>query len=317
MLAGLGATAIVLMVLGPSLGRDLLARLTTMLTNPKQGDVASALAAASWTIAAIAGPLVGAAVLATVLTYVLQTGPQLNIGALRPDFARLSPARGLKRLFGPTGLVETGKSVAKLSILGLAAYKVFTASLPDIAAALYWLPSAAAAKFFAILIKLTLTILGAQVGIAAFDFVWVRRRHARDLRMSKEEIRQEAKETDGNPQIKQRLRQIRMARSRKRMLAAVPQATVIVTNPTHYAIALAYDRKTGGAPRIVAKGADEVAARIREVAQASRIPLVSNPPLARALYACELDAEIPVEHFKLVAEIIAYVWRLGTRRPGA
>ena len=97
------------------------------------------------------------------------------------------------------------------------------------------------------------------------------------------------------------------------MLAAVPKATVVVTNPTHYAIALSYDRNKGGAPRVVAKGVDEVAARIREVAQENRVPLVANPPLARALYTVELDDEIPAEHFKVVAEIIAYVWRLGGR----
>ena len=104
-----------------------------------------------------------------------------------------------------------------------------------------------------------------------------------------------------------------MMRAKKRMLAAVPKATVVVTNPTHYAIALAYDRGNGGAPRVVAKGVDEVAARIREVASEHRIPLVPNPPLARALYEVELDAEIPAEHFKAVAEIIAYVWRLQAR----
>ena len=166
-------------------------------------------------------------------------------------------------------------------------------------------------------VQLALTLFGAQAVIAGADTIWVRYRHAQQLRMSKEEVRQDAKEVDGNPQIKQKLRQIRMARSRKRMLAAVPQATVVVTNPTHYAIALAYDRSKGGAPRVVAKGVDEVAARIREVAQDSRVPLVANPPLARALYSVEVDAEIPAEHFKVVAEVIAYVWRLrghGARR---
>jgi flagellar biosynthetic protein FlhB len=109
-----------------------------------------------------------------------------------------------------------------------------------------------------------------------------------------------------------------MLRARKRMMAQVPKATVVVTNPTHYAVALAYDRATNPAPRVVAKGADDVAARIREVAQAANVPVVANPPLARALYRLELDAEIPAEHYKAVAEIIAYVWRLGRRsRPVA
>jgi flagellar biosynthetic protein FlhB len=157
--------------------------------------------------------------------------------------------------------------------------------------------------------------LGAQAALAGLDLLWARLRHARAMRMSKYDIRQEMKETDGNPAVKQRLRQLRRARARKRMMAAVPKAAVVVTNPTHYAVALAYERGTNAAPRVVAKGMDEVAARIRAVARDNRVPLVPNPPLARALYTVELDAEIPAEHFQAVAEIIAYVWRLGRHRP--
>jgi flagellar biosynthetic protein FlhB len=116
--------------------------------------------------------------------------------------------------------------------------------------------------------------------------------------------------------MKARLRQIRTQRARRRMMAAVPKATVVITNPTHFAVALAYERGSGGSPRIVAKGADEVAARIRKLASESNVPLVANPPLARALFARPLDSEIPAEHFKAVAEIIAYVWRLQARQQG-
>jgi len=133
------------------------------------------------------------------------------------------------------------------------------------------------------------------------------------LRMSRQDLRDEQKETDGDPKIKARIRQIRMQRARKRMMAAVPNATVVITNPTHYAVALAYDRAKNAAPRVVAKGVDSMAARIREVAEASRVPLVANPPLARALYQVEVDRDIPAEHYQAVAEIIAYVWRLGQR----
>jgi flagellar biosynthesis protein FlhB len=131
------------------------------------------------------------------------------------------------------------------------------------------------------------------------------------MRMSRQDILDEQRESDGDPKIKARIRQIRMARARRRMLAAVPKATVVVTNPTHYAVALAYDRAQNAAPRVVAKGVDSMAARIREVAQAHGVPLVANPPLARVLHLVELDAEIPAEHFKAVAEIIAYVFRLN------
>jgi flagellar biosynthetic protein FlhB len=146
--------------------------------------------------------------------------------------------------------------------------------------------------------------------VAGADLMWVRFRHARDLRMSKQDLRDELKDTEGNPHIKARIRRIRVIRARRRMMAKVPGATVVVTNPTHYAVALAYDRTNNPAPRIVAKGADSVAARIREVAEANGVPLVANPMLARALYQLDLDTEIPAEHYKAVAEIIAYVWRL-------
>jgi len=131
--------------------------------------------------------------------------------------------------------------------------------------------------------------------------------------MSREDVRQESREAEGDPKVKARLKQMRLVRAKKRMLASVPSATVVITNPTHYAIALAYDRGRQAAPRVVAKGVDEVAARIREVAQAHGVPLFASPPLARVLFRIELDAEIPLEHFKAVAEIIAYVWRLRGR----
>ena len=164
------------------------------------------------------------------------------------------------------------------------------------------------------MLHVILVVLPAQAAIAAVDFLWVSLRHARGLRMSRHDIIEEQKETEGDPRVKARLRQIRMARARRRMLAAVPKATVVITNPTHYAVALVYDRAKHAAPRVVAKGVDTLAARIREVAAENRVPLVANPPLARALYRVEVDADIPAEHFQAVAEIIAYVWRLGRPR---
>jgi len=133
------------------------------------------------------------------------------------------------------------------------------------------------------------------------------------MRMSEQEIKQEHRDSEGDPRLKAKLRQLRTARARRRMMAAVPTATVVITNPTHYAVALAYDRNTQSAPRIVAKGVDEVAARIRAMAEQHKVPMVANPPLARALHTLELEAEVPAEHFKAVAEIIAYIWRLQGR----
>jgi flagellar biosynthetic protein FlhB len=137
------------------------------------------------------------------------------------------------------------------------------------------------------------------------------------MRMSKQEVKEEYKQQEGDPFMKGKLRQIRTERARRRMMAAVPNASVIVTNPTHFAVALKYEMNSAGAPRLVAKGADLVAARIREVAREHGIPIVENPPVARALYATvELDQEVPPEHYKAVAEIISYVFRLkGKIRP--
>ncbi|MEK7819601.1 MAG: EscU/YscU/HrcU family type III secretion system export apparatus switch protein, partial [Pseudomonadota bacterium] len=129
--------------------------------------------------------------------------------------------------------------------------------------------------------------------------------------MTKHEVKEEHKQTEGDPQIKARIRRLRVERARQRMMAAVPKATVVVTNPTHYAVALSYEMGTMEAPKLVAKGVDYLALRIREVAEANDVPIIENPPLARALYATvELESEIPVEHYKAVAEIIGFVMRL-------
>ena len=311
-LAGLGVATLMLSMTAPMLGQTAVARLTPMLDLSSRDPIAtmrSAIVAA----AMLAGPIILSVAGAVIAATLLQTQFAFNTKVLMPDLARLSPMRGIKRIFGIRGLIEAGKSVAKLGLLGFTAYHVLSTHLSDLTRSMLWTSGHMAQYILQFLLQLMFPLLGLQVMIAGADTVWARMKFSRDLRMSKQDLRDESKESDGNPLIKARLRQIRMARAKKRMLAAVPKATVIVTNPTHYAIALAYDRGGGGAPRVVAKGVDEVAARIREVASEHRVPLVPNPPLARALYQVELDAEIPAEHFKAVAEIIAYVWRLRTR----
>ena len=312
-LAGLGAATLVLAMWGPSLGHDMANRLGAMLTVSDTQDLKGAMISAIMALLMLSAPVILGVLVASVSATLLQTGLVFNLTVLVPDLTRLNPMKGIKRLFGVSGLVEAGKSIVKLMVLGFAAYHVLSGGLVAMTGAASWLPGQLADRIMRQVLQLAMTLLGAQVAIAGADMWWVRHKHAKELRMSKEELKQESKESDGNPQVKAKLRQIRMARARKRMLAAVPTATVVVTNPTHYAVALSYDRDKGGAPRVVAKGMDEVAARIREVAQENRVPLVANPPLARALYKVDLDAEIPAEHFKMVAEVIAYVWRLRGR----
>ena len=264
-----------------------------------------------------AAPFVLAAMLAGVVVVLVQTRFLLSGKALRVDFSRVSPRAGLKRLLGPESLVEAGKSLAKIAVIGVVLWRVLLADLPALMLAPFGDPNQLLARAAGPVLHVMLVVLAAQAAIAVLDYAWVMLRHVRGLRMSRHDILEEQKETEGDPRVKARLRQIRSIRARRRMLAAVPKATVVITNPTHYAVALAYDRAKHAAPRVVAKGVDSLAARIREAAEANRVPVVANPPLARALYRVEVDADIPAEHYQAVAEIIAYVWRLGRPRGAA
>ncbi len=273
-------------------------------------------AAASSLLRATLPCAIGACAAAIAVT-LLQTNFLLHPGALMPDISRLNPGRGIKRMFSSETLAQTGKSMIKLAIMAATLWSVLHAALPALPAMAARPASAIGSILYAQARALIMPLVGAQALIAGADLAWVRFQHNKKLRMSLQDQKDEHKDQDGNPQIKQRLRQLARSRSRRRMMAAVPKATVVVTNPTHYAIALVYERGSRAAPRVVAKGMDEVAARIREIAQDHRIPMVANPPLARALYRVELESEIPAEHFKAVAEIVAYVFRLqgsGARR---
>jgi flagellar biosynthetic protein FlhB len=292
-------------------------RLAVFLSQADRLDPVTALHLAGKAILFGAAPVVLAALLAGAAAVLLQTGFLVQLHAAVPDPARLSPKRGLKRIFSVTALLESGKSVVKMGVVGWAGWQAVGTALPQLQQAMDWDAGTLGERAARHMIGLLLAMLAAQAVIAILDVLYVRLRHVRGLRMSRQELMDEHQDAEGNPQIKRRIKQIRFNRARRRMLKAVPTATVVVTNPTHFAVALAYDRAKGGAPRVVAKGVDAMAARIRELAQDNRVPLVANPPLAHALYRVELDAEIPAEHYKAVAEIIAYVWRLRGMAMGA
>jgi flagellar biosynthesis protein FlhB len=312
-LAGLAAVTLALVLAGPGVAHNLALRLSVFMARAHEFDTndggALRLAGVLWLQGA--APFVLAAMLAGVAAVVVQTRFLLSAKALRVDLTRLSPLKGLKRLFSADSLVEALKSVAKTALLAIVAWRVLRGDLPSLLLALFGEPGQLLSRTAGPVLHLLMVVLAAQAAIAALDLFWVLLRHSRKLRMSRHDIQDEMKETEGDPRVKARLRQIRTIRARRRMLAAVPKATVVITNPTHYAVALSYDRAKHAAPRMVAKGVDSLAARIREVAEANRVPLVANPPLARALYRVELDTDIPAEHYQAVAEIIAYVWRLG------
>jgi flagellar biosynthetic protein FlhB len=314
-LGGLAATVLALALAGPASVRVVSDRLAIFLAHAEAPALAGPDGARLAAEAMLRGmaPFVLAALIGGAGAVLLQTGGLLNVTLLQPDLGRLSPRAGLKRLLGSENLLETGKSLLKLAVVSYAAWHVLAGDVSLLARLPFLDPHLVLAQAARPVFHVLLVVLTAQAFLAGLDVFLVRFRHARQMRMSRQDLRDELKETDGDPHIKARIRQIRLQRARRRMMAAVPKATVVVTNPTHYAVALAYDRAQSAAPRVVAKGVDDMAARIRAVAEANRIPLVANPPLARALYTVELDHDIPAEHYQAVAEIIAYVWRLNRR----
>jgi flagellar biosynthetic protein FlhB len=312
LLAGLAGGCAALAVQRATAGQAPLLWFSSMLRHTTLGSD-TGLAAAAGMFLHGALPAALGATAAVLLAGVLQTGFLLRIAALQPDFARVSPLRGVKRLFSVEPVVQAGKAAIKLGVLSIVIWLALRRLLPMLGGVTRWPEDVLRDQMAAEAWRLVWLLCGAQAVIAMADYTWVRVQHARKLRMSKQEVRDEHKQAEGNPQMKQRIRQLARTRAKRRMMAAVRRAAVVVTNPEHYAVALTYERGSRAAPRVVAKGADEVAARIREEARLYYIPMVANPPLARALYRVELDTEIPVEHFKAVAEVVAYVWRLRGR----
>lgn len=242
---------------------------------------------------------------------IAQTGLLFVLKRLAPDFTKLSPKAGLSRIFSLRGLVEFGKSLIKFGVVATVLFVVIRGKMNefvglaavDMMAMLEYLRREAIHIIIIVLVMVTV--------LAAGDFFYQRWQFNQKMKMTKQEVKDEHKQSEGDPMIKGRLRSLRMQRARQRMMAAVPKADVVVTNPTHFACALKYDMENMSAPVLVAKGADLIAARIRELAEENEVPIVENPPLARALFATvELDQEIPPEHYKAVAEVIGYVMKL-------
>lgn len=305
----------------PSATSGLVRSAAVLVEQPAQLAAANALSPVLWDIL-LWGGLTVLAVIALPMVLgpavtLLQTRGMVSATLITPKASRLSPLGGIKRIFSATNLVEFLKSVAKLTLLCIVAGIVLGGMTWQLAPAADWQPGRLLAALKEDSLLLLAALAGAFAGIAVLDVLWVRFDHQRKLRMSRQDLKEEMKQSEGDPEVRARLKRIRIERSRNRMMAAVPKADVVITNPTHYAVALAYERGSGGAPRVVAKGVDHMAARIRAAAEKAGVPLVANPPLARALYTVELEREIPPEHYEAVAEIIAYVWGLRGRAGGA
>lgn len=268
-------------------------------------------------VAAALAPMLGLMLLAGLAIGGVQGRPTLAWSRLKPQWKKLNPAAGLKRLFGKQALIEFAKTLAKCAAVLLVASLVLRPHWVALEQLVGMDPLAilrTSGTLALAMIKAMLLLVGA---LAAFDFLYQHRAFLQKMRMSLQEVRDEHKESDGNPEVKARQRQIGAARVRSRMMAAVPTASVIVTNPTHYAVALKYDHGAMRAPVVVAKGADLVALRIRELATEHKVPIIESPPLARALFAnAEVERPIPVEFYATVAEIISTVMKLARGRRG-
>jgi flagellar biosynthetic protein FlhB len=254
------------------------------------------------------------AVAALAARYV-QDRPTCTSERLTPKADKLNPVEGFKRVFGKAAAAAFLKSLAKLAVVGAALVwtlwphdaELERISLMDPAALLPFVKER--------VVAMLLALASAAAVIAAIDYVATRQSYMKRMRMSRREIKEELRQSDGDPLVKAKLRQVRLERARRRMLQSVPNASVVVTNPTHYAVALRYEQGETPAPVCLAMGVDAVAQRIREVAEEHDIPIVEDPPLARALFAtAEIDQPIPKEHYEAVAKVIGFVMRLARRK---
>jgi flagellar biosynthetic protein FlhB len=254
-------------------------------------------------------PIFAVVAAAGIAGHVLQARPGFSPDKIVPDFAKVSPLAGFKRLFGVEGWM-------KIAIVGAAIWTQLWPERGGLESILSQSTVAVVGDMSHLLFKVLMTSVIALGVIAGFDYFWQRMRWMSRNRMSKQELKEEHRQNEGDPHIKSKIRALRHERARKRMMTAVPQATVVIMNPTHYAVALKYESGKMAAPICVAKGIDALALRIRAVAEENGVAVVENPPLARALHAAiEIDDPVPAEHFKAVAQVIGYVLRLQGKLP--
>jgi flagellar biosynthetic protein FlhB len=259
----------------------------------------------------VLAPLFGVLAIAALAGHVLQGRPGFTPSKLAPDLSKVSPMAGFKRLFGLEGWMNLLKGLAKMAIVGLAVWTQLWPQRGMLESILSQSPGGVVADMGFLLFKVLMAALAALAVIAAADYFLQRFQFMKRNRMSKQEIKEEFRQNEGDPHVKAKIRQLRQDRSRRRMMARVPQATVVIMNPTHYAVALQYESGKTAAPICVAKGLDALALCIRAIAEDNDVPVIENPPLARALHASvEIDEPVPPEHFKAVAQVIGYVFRL-------
>ncbi len=305
------------LTLGPATGRDTINLLSPFITQPDHyemsaGGVSDTLRELVFGFLLLLSLPFLLTIVAALAPAVLQRKMIISAEHIMPKLSKISPLSGFGRIFGLKALIEFLKNLLKIFVVGVICTMVvmpYRHELPQL------LHSANQLTLLEYSQKISGKVLTAVCIflflLSIMDYLYQRFMIMKSLRMSKQEMKDEYKQQEGDPHVKGKLRQIRRDRAKKRMMANVPKADVIITNPTHYAVALKYDPDKMPAPVVLAKGADEVAARIREMATGHKIPIVRNPPLARILYdTTDIDDEIPVEHYQAVAKIIGYVYRL-------
>jgi flagellar biosynthetic protein FlhB len=259
-------------------------------------------------------PIGGICLAAGVLANVAQVGFKPAFGGVKPDFKRVNPASGFKNIFGPRIAFETGKALAKVAVVGVVVALALVPQLTNLGASIGTPPGALGRLISSNAMSIAQRAAIVYLLIGIVDVIWQRRRHEKGMRMSKQEVKEEGKQTQTPPEVKAAMRRRQLQAARARMMAAVPQADVVVTNPTHFAVALSYDG-TNPAPIVVAKGQDLVALQIRRIAEENDVPVIPDPPLARSLHkSVELGQMIPAELYAAVAQVLAFVYRMAAKR---
>lgn len=305
---------------GASVGRGLAALARTLWSGAaihpaRTADFHALLLASGAHAAAAVLPLLALLWLTAALAGLLQVGPLLSSKALGFKLERMNPLNGLKRMLSPERTFDLAKALAKLLVIGAVLYWAGRDGVEASVALLFADPAQIPAISIALAWDLVRPLLAALAAIAVADLLWVRFQHDKKLRMSKQEVREEMRDREGNPQVRSKLRAAARELSRLRLVAEVSNADVVIRNPTHFAVALVYERDAMAAPRVVAKGRNALALRILEIARGAEVPIVEDPPLARVLYrTAKVGKEIPVALYQAIAEVLAHVYRLDRRR---
>jgi flagellar biosynthesis protein FlhB len=271
-------------------------------------DAAAVVTTLALPVAGLLVPVFIVFIVAGVGMSFAQSMPSVVLDRITPKLSHISPRAGIERLFSSHGLIESGKGVAKLALIGTVAFLLLRSEETAVVDAVFPEPAAVPGLLLGIVSRLLAGVAAAFAVIAVADFLWAKTSWRKRQRMSRREIKDEMKQAEGDPIVKAKRRSLQLDRSRRRMMADVPRATVVIANPTHYSIALRYVRAEGGAPIVVAKGKDLIALRIREIAAECGISVIENKPLARSMYDhVEVSQAIPPEFYKAVAEIIHFI----------